>query len=113
MLLTDSISPEDYKFIKTEAEEKIIRLEASLNDMNTKGTAVIDMEGLVYKAVENLKKLDLLYVGADIKGKREIIGSIFPEKWTFENGTHRTGKVNQAASLIYQINSTLWHKKTG
>lgn len=113
LLLNDSISPEDYKFIKTEAEEKIIRLEAKLKDFNDKSNAVVDIEGLVYKAVETLKKLDLLYIEADIKGKREIIGSTFPEKWVFQDGEHRTGKVNEAASLIYQINSTLRHKKTG
>lgn len=74
---------------------------------------MVDIEGLVYKAVETLKKLDLLYIEADIKGKREIIGSTFPEKWIFQDGEHRTGKVNEAALLIYQINNTLRHKKTG
>ena len=72
----------------------------------------MDIEGLVYKAVENLKKLDLLYLNADIEGQRFIIGSIFPEKWTYCETGHRTGKVNLAALLIYQINSKLGHKKT-
>lgn len=111
LLLTDSISPEDYKLIKTEAEEKIIRLETTLNDSNAKDTAVNDVEGLVYKAVENLKKLDLLYVSADIKGKREIIGSIFPEKWTFEDGGHRTKKSIRPHFLSIRLTLSYGTKK--
>ena len=42
-----------------------------------------------------------------------IIGSIFPEKWTIIENKGRTGKVNLAALLIYQINNMLGHKKTG
>ena len=112
LLLNDGIDQLDYKLIKTEAEEKIIRLEAKLNDFVANGTASVDIDELVYKAVENLQKLDLLYLNADIEGQRFIIGSIFPEKWTYCETGHRTGKVNQAALLIYQINSQLGHKKT-
>ncbi len=31
---------------------------------------IVDIEGLIYKAAENLKKLDLMDLNADIKGKR-------------------------------------------
>jgi len=98
--------------IKKEAEEKIVRLEAKLNDFAANSSASVNIEGLVYKAVENLQKLDLLYLNADIEGQRFIIGSMFPEKWTYSKTGHRTGIVNQAALLIYQINSSLEHKKT-
>jgi hypothetical protein len=36
---------------------------------------------------------------------------VFPERWTYSDTEHRTGIVNQAALLIYQINSSLEHKK--
>jgi hypothetical protein len=40
--------------------------------------ATVDINKLVYKAVENLKNLDMLYLNADIRSQRDIIGSIFP-----------------------------------
>jgi site-specific DNA recombinase len=54
-----------------------------------------------------------LYSKGDIEAKRHIISSIFPEKWTIIENKGRTGKVNLAAQLIYNINSLLSHKKTG
>lgn len=41
-----------------------------------------------------------MYVNEDIEGKRKIIGSIFAQKWPFQNGEHRTGKIYKAAKLI-------------
>lgn len=69
-------------------------------------SATVDIDNIVYKGVENLKKLDLLYLNADIGHQRDIIGSIFLEKWSFDGLIHRTGKLNAAAELIYLINST-------
>ena len=106
LLLSDDISGNDYKTIKAEAEEKIMILETRLNDFTANTTATVDIDNLVYKAVENLKKLDLLYLNADIGHQRDIIGSIFLEKWRFDGLVHRTGKLNKAVELIYLINST-------
>ncbi|MEO3406848.1 hypothetical protein AAFN85_23225 [Mucilaginibacter sp. CAU 1740] len=106
LLLSDDISGSDYKTIKAEAEEKIMILEARLNDFIANTAVTVDIYNLVYKAVENLKKLDLLYLNADIGHQRDIIGSIFLEKWSFDGLIHRTGKLNAAVELIYLINST-------
>ena len=81
-------------------------LEARLNNFVPNTKATVDIDNLVYKAFENLKKLDLLYLNADIGHQRDIIGSIFPEKWSFDGLIHRTGKLNAAVELIYLINST-------
>ena len=110
LLLSDSIDSEDYKSIKKDAEEKILRLEVNLSNLASTGSTV-DVENLLGKALNNLENLDLLYLNADIKAKREIIGSMFPEKWSFDGIEHRTVKINEAAQLIYQINSTLSNKK--
>jgi site-specific DNA recombinase len=45
--------------------------------------------------------------------QRDIIGSMFPEKFTFEDLKHRTAKVDDLFGLIYQINNYLWEKKRG
>lgn len=57
----------EYKLIKSEAEEKIVRLEAKLTDFTSSSGTSVDIDALVYKAIENLKKLDLLYFNADIE----------------------------------------------
>jgi site-specific DNA recombinase len=48
---------------------------------NTAG--VQDLDKMIEKALTALFRLDKTYLGADIKLKREIIGSIFPEKLIF------------------------------
>lgn len=82
-----------------------MRLKAKLSDINSNSGAFVDIDAVVYKAVENLKKLDLLYLNAIIEGQRFIIGSMFLKKWTQSETRHRTSIVNEAALHIYQINS--------
>jgi hypothetical protein len=45
--------------------------------------------------------------------KRKIIGSIFPEKITFDGSSFRTTKVNEALGYISFLNSKLKRKKNG
>jgi hypothetical protein len=73
----------------------------------------VDVEEILYRALENLKKLDLLYLEGENNEKRKIIGSIFPEKWTYDGIEHRTGQENLGMELIYLLNNKLRHKKTG
>ena len=48
------------------------------------------MEELLNKGLNNLLKLDYLYDTVDIERKREVIGSIYPEKLTFDGLALRT-----------------------
>jgi len=113
LLLEDTLTSDEYKRIKDEAEKKISTIEARIVDINSnnKNSEKWDVQSIIYKAVESFKKLDLMYVNADIEGKRKIISSIFAEKWQFQNGEHRTGKIHKAAELIFLINSSLKNKK--
>ena len=113
MLLSDDLHIDDYKIMKSKCEEKITRLEAELNDIKDKAAIKTDYATLVDEALKRLKKLYELYCNGTIEQKRYIIGSIFPAKWTIFENKGRTEKVNLAALLIYQINNTLRHKKTG
>lgn len=71
----------------------------------------VDVEEILYPALENLKKLDLLYLEGENDEKRKIIGSIFPEKWMYDGIEHRTGQENLGMGLIYLLNNKLGHKK--
>jgi len=83
-------------------------LEASLADFSKNNT---NIEKELDKAVKILTNLDYLYEMGDMKLRREIIGSMYPEKFTFENLQHRTARVKEAALLTYQIANELEAKK--
>jgi len=42
-----------------------------------------------------------VYKNADTEKKRQIIGSMYPEKLTFDGFAFRTARTNEAAHLIY------------
>ena len=48
--------------------------------------------------------LDKLYLEGSIQKKRQIIGSIFPEKLSFDEIESRTGRINEVVNLIYMLN---------
>ncbi|MEJ7780846.1 MAG: recombinase family protein [Daejeonella sp.] len=111
LLLSGDIDGTDYRTIKSEAENRIVILEAKLSDIPVNLMELSDVEGILDKAISKLTKLDVIYWESDISIQRRIIGSMFPEKFTFENLKDRTAKVGFLFQLIYQINSKLDCKK--
>ena len=75
--------------------------------------ASTNIEPLLEKAVSNLAHLDELYKEGDVKRKRVIIGSIYPEKLTFDGFQYRTTRVNEAVELIYALDASFSQNETG
>jgi DNA invertase Pin-like site-specific DNA recombinase len=113
LLLLNDIDGDDYKIIKKDCEDRIIRLEAELREIAEKPVINIDLDEIVNKAVLTFENIDSIYLKGDIAKKREIIGSMFPEKIVFDGKEHRTGKLNEAMALSHLINSKLKGKKNG
>ncbi|MGV8136818.1 MAG: hypothetical protein AB2L20_16530 [Mangrovibacterium sp.] len=67
----------------------------------------------VDKAISNISQLDVLYEDGTITQKRKIIGSMFPEKLTFDGFQYRTARVNEALVLMLLIDRKIKGKKTG
>jgi len=111
LLLEDAIDSNDYKLIKMESEAKLLRLEAKLTDF-VKPEA-FNLNACVDKALIRLTQLNVLYTSSDTAVKRAIIGSIYPEKLCFDGSGYRTATLNQAAQLMFLINSELGAKKIG
>lgn len=111
LLLSDAIDSKEYKEIKSECENKIIRLEAELTDKSDQQNNSRTISKLLDSAVHALSRLDTLYKEGDIRKKREIISSIFPEKICFDGNECRTFRVNEAARFMFLINSNLQNKK--
>ena len=110
LLLNGQLEGSDYRLIKSEAEQKISVLEAKITSYTS---AVRNIENTLNNATSALSSLDTLYKEGDLEVKRQIIGSIFPEKLTFDGTRYRTAKINEAAMLMCQINSELEGKKNG
>src|SRR5579863_10398951 len=91
-------------------EVKIDMLESKLIEMTRVAT---NIEPLLEKAVSNLAHLDILYKEGDVRRKRMIIGSIYPEKLTFDGFQYRTTRINEAVELIYTLDKGFSQKETG
>jgi len=100
----------DYKTIKAECEQKFNLLEAKLSSAEPVQEKIDD---LLEKALYNLVHIDERYEQADIKGKRQIIGSIFREKLEFDGRIYRTANINEAVQLIYKLDKAFSQKENG
>lgn len=72
-----------------------------------------DMAPILNKAIENLAKLDSVWIEATTIKKRQIICSIFPEKLVFDGENFRTATVNEAVGLIYWLDAAFRENKNG
>ena len=109
LLIADVIDSDDFQAVKTDCQEKIRRLEATViasNEQRPNINATLD------KALSSLSNLDMLYTNAPVKEKRIIIGSIWPENLTYDGKCYRTHRVNTVASYIYTVNQEVIKKKS-
>ncbi len=110
LLLSNEIEPSDYRSIKGDYEKRITSLESRLIELSKETN---NIEPLLNKAITTLSSLDMLYENADNKGKREIIGSIYPEKLVFDGFQYRTARMNEAVELIYSLDKGFSQNKNG
>ena len=113
LLLNDDIEPADFRAVKMEADREIVVLESKISELRTNNMTVSEVEKTLDSAMEKLTSIDALYCKSDHYGKRKLIGSIYPEKFTFEDLKVRTAKMGEIFSFIYLINSKLKGKKNG
>jgi site-specific DNA recombinase len=110
LLIGGDLDPDDYRTIKIETEERINRLEAKLTT-GIKGTASV--EPLLDKAISHISQLATLYEEGTTARKRKIIGSIFPEKLTYDGIECRTTRINEGLRLMLLFYKALDSKKKG
>jgi len=112
-LLNGDIDGSDYKTIKSETEHKLEVLEVKLADTIIAKKQKEDIVPIVVKAIEKLTRLDAIYLESTTSVKRELIGSMHPQIFTFEELQHRTAHIAELYSFIYLINKKLRIKKEG
>ena len=113
MLFDEKLEPEDYAVMKKESDEKLKKLEAALSEMKIQKSNTASIDNMVLKAVKALSRLESLYEDGNAITKRTILGSIYREKLQFDGKSYRTARINEAAALIYMINSKLDGNKNG
>ncbi|WP_254561012.1 hypothetical protein [Dyadobacter diqingensis] len=99
MKVDGDLEESDFKMIKEESATKTEELEKQLNSLQGRDK---EIGVLLEKALKNLSGLDLLYENGTIEEKRKILGSIFPEKLTFDGVQHRTTRINEVLNLMDQ-----------
>jgi site-specific DNA recombinase len=113
LLLKGDLDGADYRTIKSETEPKLEILEIKLAEVMSSQKPAENIGKLVSTAISKLTQLETIYLQADITSKRELIGSMYPQKFTFEELEHRTAQTSDLYSLIYLTNNNLRVNKKG
>ncbi|MBI1838679.1 MAG: recombinase family protein [Flavobacteriia bacterium] len=107
LMLDGDISPDDYKTIKSNYEEKITDLNRKKIISSTSEMTLIQQLEFGYGKLKNLLNY---YQSVDINTKQAIISSIFKDKITYENGQYRTPVFNEVINLILKNDKGLGKK---
>ena len=101
MLMNGQLDPADYSEMKK-------RLDAQMNEAKSKLTGLKESkEASLERMNEKLKILTNLmewYKNQGVKQKKQLIGSIFPEKFIFDGFQIRTGEIDETVALL--LNNT-------
>lgn len=112
LLLAETIDAKDFKAIKSECEEKIIRLEAKIGALSQEFNG-IELKQLLEKATTTVANLDTLYHDADVHLKRQIISAIYPQKLEYDGYQFRTAHLNEVISTIFSLDAAFRKEKSG
>ena len=110
LMLDGDINAIEYKEIKNRLTPEIEKLNRQLAD-----TSAFDSSYNTYVAdgVSLLGNLAQAFIDGDLYTKHQIIGSIFPEKLTFENNQYRTIKLLDAHARMLSFGTQFRGKKKG
>jgi len=109
LLSTQQLDPADFREMKSQYTTKLERLESRLATREQDQ----DIPGLLDAGINNLLKLDFIYQDGGIEKKREVIGSMYPEKLTFDGERLRTTRINEAAQIIYTLDKAFSENEKG
>ncbi|WP_184492490.1 recombinase family protein [Algoriphagus iocasae] len=110
LLLSGDLDGTDYREIKEECNDKINKLEQKLISLNVPVSSKYTKD-VINQSINRLSSLDELFVNGTTAQKRILIGSIFPEKWCFENSKSRTTRINSVVECMYLIDRDLINSK--
>ena len=104
----------DGEMDKKEYEDAKERYKDIYNELKQLEIVAIDEKEILElykKAINKMENIENQFIKSDIDGKRRIIGSIFPNKFRFENKKVRTADVNPILLKIASVNGASRGKK--
>ncbi len=110
LLSTKQIDVSDYKEMKFNYSSTIERLETRLANVLDSSNNVKD---LLDKGIDSFLELYNNYEKGSPEEARQLIGSIYPENFTFDGTRVRTARINEVINNIYLINNKLDQNKKG
>ena len=110
LLSSREIEPADFREMKSEHNNRLEKLKAKLDASSNE---TLEIKGLLDKGISNLLKLENIFETADAEKKKEVIGSMYPEKLTFDGFGVRTTRINEVIQLIYSVGEGFSENKKG
>lgn len=110
LLAEQKLEVVDYTAMKADILPKLERAKARLVAFPEKKG---NFEGLLSQGVAGHFRLDRIYEEGGVEKEREVIGSIFPGKLTFDGFVVRTGRMNEVAELLFKLGAGLEENKKG
>jgi len=109
-LLVDSeITSDEYKSMRNRYNSIIIDLKDKLGNIKQTKNG---FERYLSSGLSYMQNLSKTYINSSVELKQKIIGSIFPEKMSFDGNQCRTQKINPAVLLILSIGKEFRKNKT-
>ena len=96
--MDDKITADKYNALMDRCENEHIKLQMRKEALTVETNESL---GNLRSALLVHKTVTHLYKNADVRGKKEIIGSIFKDLLVFEKGAYRTTQLSILASLIF------------
>lgn len=109
MLLNRDIDRETHQRMLSKLKEEIAILKRKIEVQESTETGFMKYCRLGIPLLSNLSGF---YQTASVEIKQKLLGSIFPGKLHFEEGSYRTSPLNAALVLILHKNKVLENKKT-
>jgi site-specific DNA recombinase len=93
----NEIERDSYSFMKPRFKEEISKLKEKLSDFESKET---NYTRYLNSGITLLQNLSYYYEAASLPNKQKLVGSIFPENFSIENGKCRTARENAVICVL-------------
>jgi len=110
LMLDGLLDMKEYQSIKGRLEPEINRLISKVDTAGQQSKNVSEND-IIRFGFYFLNNLDKLFTIADLKGKRTIIGSMFPQNLIFENNSYRTTSEDNVLLLLAAMGKDTGRKK--
>jgi hypothetical protein len=107
LYIDNELSKEEYQ----QAKQRCLNLIGELEEKEASLLKKKEIFEVYKKGLTKMQSVEKQYTKGDIHGKRKLLGSIFPQKFVFENKKIRTTDLNPILLKISSVNRGLESRK--